>query len=81
MPSPFRWTAWNLTPDGWQSSPTVDNATEAVRDRPRAAVLSLLSMYCVDEPGRGPTVSELFRSPDANAVAAAVAKHGQKPPR
>ena len=79
MAKSLRWTAWNLTPDGWHRSATVDVPGEATRHRPDGTLLALISTQLVDASDAKPIVSVVFRSADSDAVAAALAKHGGKP--
>jgi hypothetical protein len=79
MSGSYRWIAWNLTSEGWHCSQAVDNPTEATRFRPADTLLALLQMRDLDHPDRAPTVSILYRSPDADAVADAIAKFGRMP--
>ncbi len=77
----IRWTVWNLTPDGWQHSETVDIPDDTTRYRPPETVLSLLLSIRTDIPDATPHVTVLFRSPDDSAVANALAKFGEEPPK
>jgi hypothetical protein len=79
MSNALHWQTWSLTSAGWKSSALSNTATDAVSHRTPDAVLSLL--YCFHETDREPTVSTIFRSPDNNAVAAAIAIHGARPSR
>ncbi|RIK73109.1 MAG: hypothetical protein DCC68_25400 [Planctomycetota bacterium] len=79
MSCSIRWTEWNLTAAGWIRGPTVDSPGEARQHRPAETLLTLIGWRLAIEPDAKLIVSEVFRSPDTDAVADAMAKYGPKP--
>jgi hypothetical protein len=75
-----RWTAWNLTATGWHRSQNFADPTHAMQYRLDGTLLAVVSSRLVDDLNSNPMLSVVYRSADADAVLAAVAAHGEKPP-
>jgi hypothetical protein len=74
-----RWTAWNLTRNGWHRSQALSDPSETAGHRPADTLLALVSAFRIDDPHRLASVHVLFRSPDTEALAEAMEQFGVKP--